>query len=38
MVGKWKGWVLVAPTGIGDDLLNEWIQRAVKLVGTLPAT
>ncbi len=33
-----KGWVLVAPEGIeDDDQLNDWIQRAVKFVGKLPA-
>lgn len=32
-----KGWVLVAPEGIGgDDRLQGWIQRAVKFVGNLP--
>lgn len=32
------GWVLVAPEGIeDDDLLQEWIQRAVKFVRKLPA-
>ena len=32
-----KGWVLVAPEGVADDdLLNGWIQRAVKFVGRLP--
>ena len=33
-----KGWVLVAPAGLeDDDQLAEWIQRAVKFVGKLPA-
>ena len=33
-----KGWVLVAPEGIDDDVqLRDWIQRAVTFVGTLPA-
>jgi TfoX/Sxy family transcriptional regulator of competence genes len=33
-----KGWVLVAPAGVEDDnQLNEWIQRAVKFVGKMPA-
>lgn len=33
-----KGWVLVEPGGVKeDDQLNDWIQRAVKFVGTLPA-
>jgi hypothetical protein len=33
-----KGWVVVAPEGICDDeQLGQWIRRAVKFVGTLPA-
>jgi len=33
-----KGWVLVEPEGVKDDgLLSAWIQRAVKIVGALPA-
>jgi TfoX/Sxy family transcriptional regulator of competence genes len=33
-----KGWVLVEPQGVvDDDQLNEWIQRALKFVGKLPA-
>ena len=33
-----KGWVLVEPQGVVDDEhLNEWIQRALKFVGKLPA-
>jgi hypothetical protein len=33
-----KGWVLVEPEGVkGDDQLGEWIQRAVKFVGNMPA-
>jgi hypothetical protein len=33
-----KGWVLVEPEGVEcDDQLSGWIQRAVKLVGKLPA-
>ena len=33
-----KGWVLVKPAGVEDEnQLNDWIQRAVKFVGTLPA-
>src|SRR5438874_857644 len=33
-----KGWVLVEPKGVEDDnQLQDWIQRAVKFVGTLPA-
>ena len=33
-----KGWVRVEPGGVEDDeRLKEWIERAVKFVGTLPA-
>jgi hypothetical protein len=33
-----KGWVLVAPEGVGaDDELSGWVQRAVQFVGKLPA-
>lgn len=33
-----KGWVLVQHKGIEDDgPLKDWIQRAVKFVGKLPA-
>jgi len=33
-----KGWVLVEPQGVeSDDLLNGWVQRAIKFVGKLPA-
>ncbi len=33
-----KGWILVVPEGVEeDDQLNDWIQRAVKFVGKLPA-
>ena len=33
-----KGWVVVAPEGVGSDgQLRGWIQRAVKFVGKLPA-
>jgi TfoX/Sxy family transcriptional regulator of competence genes len=33
-----KGWVLVAPQGVeSDDQLSAWIQRAVKIVGAMPA-
>jgi hypothetical protein len=33
-----KGWVLVSPEGVeDDDKLDDWIDRAVKFVGTLPA-
>jgi TfoX/Sxy family transcriptional regulator of competence genes len=33
-----KGWVLVEPEGVEDDAkLADWIQRAVKFVGELPA-
>jgi TfoX/Sxy family transcriptional regulator of competence genes len=32
-----KNWVLVEPAGIeDDDLLKDWIQRAVKFVGKFP--
>jgi TfoX/Sxy family transcriptional regulator of competence genes len=33
-----KGWVLVEPQGVvEDEQLSEWIQRALKFVGKLPA-
>lgn len=33
-----KGWVMVEPEGVGEDSqLKDWIQRAVKFVGKLPA-
>jgi len=32
-----KGWVLVEPGGVEDDLLSGWIGRAMKFVGALPA-
>jgi len=33
-----KNWVLVKPEGIKDDgQLKDWIQRAVKFVGKMPA-
>jgi TfoX/Sxy family transcriptional regulator of competence genes len=33
-----KGWVLVEPDGVEDeDQLKDWIQRATKFVGKLPA-
>lgn len=33
-----KGWVLVEPQGVeGEDQLADWIQRALKFVGALPA-
>jgi hypothetical protein len=33
-----KGWVLVEPNGVEDDeQLKDWIQRALKFVGKLPA-
>ena len=33
-----KGWVLVGPEGVEDDeQLTDWIGRAVKFVGKLPA-
>src|SRR5205814_4447844 len=32
-----KGWVLAAPEGVADDdILNGWIQRAMKFVAKLP--
>ena len=35
--GAMTGWVVVSLEGVGDDdKLNEWIQRAVKFVKTLP--
>ena len=33
-----KGWVVVAPEGVEDDeQLTDWIERATKFAGTLPA-
>jgi TfoX/Sxy family transcriptional regulator of competence genes len=33
-----KGWVMVGPDGVAsDEQLNDWIQRAVKFVRSLPA-
>jgi hypothetical protein len=33
-----KGWVLVGPEGVEDDeKLTDWIGRATRFVGTLPA-
>ena len=33
-----KGWVMVAPEGVEDDeQVADWIQRAAKFVGKLPA-
>ena len=33
-----KNWVLVEPQGVvEDEQLNDWIQRALKFVGKLPA-
>jgi len=33
-----KGWVLVEPDGVAeDDQLKDWIDRALKFVGKLPA-
>lgn len=33
-----KGWVLVEPEGVkSDDQLKDWVQRAIKFVGKLPA-
>src|SRR5262249_45642536 len=32
-----RGWVVVAPEGVGDDdQLSAWIERAVTFVATLP--
>ena len=36
--GTMKGWVVVSLEGVQhDDQLKDWIQRAVKFVGKLPA-
>jgi TfoX/Sxy family transcriptional regulator of competence genes len=36
--GTMKGWVVVSLEGVqGDDQLKDWLQRAVKFVGKLPA-
>lgn len=36
--GTMKGWIVVGLAGVqDDDRLNDWIQRAVKFVGKLPA-
>jgi TfoX/Sxy family transcriptional regulator of competence genes len=33
-----KGWVMVAAEGVADEeTVKEWVQRAVKFVGRLPA-
>jgi TfoX/Sxy family transcriptional regulator of competence genes len=33
-----RGWVLVEPAGVEEDeQLGDWIQQALKYVGTLPA-
>jgi hypothetical protein len=33
-----KGWVMIQPEGVSsDEQLADWIQRAVKFVGKLPA-
>jgi TfoX/Sxy family transcriptional regulator of competence genes len=32
-----KNWILVEPEGVVEDQLKDWIQRAVKFVGKLPA-
>ena len=33
-----KGWLLVAAAGVADDGdVKEWVQRAAKFVGKLPA-
>jgi TfoX/Sxy family transcriptional regulator of competence genes len=32
-----KGWVMIAPEGLdGEDQLQEWIERSVEFVDTLP--
>jgi hypothetical protein len=32
------GWVLVEPQGVADDdRLGEWVRRAARFIGTLPA-
>jgi hypothetical protein len=31
-----RGWVMVAGGELGDDTLEDWIERARKYVGTLP--
>jgi TfoX/Sxy family transcriptional regulator of competence genes len=36
--GTMKGWIVVGLEGVeGDEQLNDWIQRAMKFVRTLPA-
>src|SRR5262249_17369057 len=36
--GRMKGWVVVSLEGVkDDDQLKDWMQRAVKFVGKLPA-
>ncbi len=36
--GTMKGWIVFGLEGVkDDDQLNDWIQRAVKFVGKLPA-
>jgi TfoX/Sxy family transcriptional regulator of competence genes len=36
--GTMKGWVVVSLEGVqGDDQLKDWLHRAVKFVGKLPA-
>lgn len=33
-----KGWIMVEPEGVAEDAaVKEWVQRAVKFVGKLPA-
>jgi hypothetical protein len=33
-----KGWIIIEPAGLeGDDVLKQWIDRALKFVGKLPA-
>lgn len=36
--GTMKGWIVVGLEGVqDDDQLHDWIQRAIRFVGTLPA-
>jgi hypothetical protein len=33
-----RGWIMVAAAGVADEAsVKQWVQRAVKFVGTLPA-
>jgi hypothetical protein len=32
-----KNWVLVSPEGVAEGRLSDWVGRAVKFVGKLPA-